>query len=249
MREDRRDDDRISSPTYARRESSCDCDRHDYERSSRARSRSRTPRRSSRIMRPTSPVDIDRYVPGASSWSDRRSSITEHSPARKRSRSRDRDRDRDRDRVHRRSRDRDNDRPRRRSRSRSRRRDRSRDADRARARSRSRSPYDKREKSRSRDGNRDRDRERDREHNKRICVSYTILQDMTGDRRNKILSCISKKMCENRGENLRMWGSSTDNWNLKILAGERVDDNRGISSSSATGDRVRRYRGVGPTQL
>lgn len=157
-------------------------------RDSRARSRSRSVNRRERS---TSPVNIDRYVPGTSS---RRRSSTVRSPTRKRERSRDRDRDRDYDRDTKRSRDdsrdrrdrdrrstrddRDDDkysRRRSRSRSRSRRRNRSRDRDRERVRSRSRTSVRRREtrrdrtrsRSRSRDHDRDRDRDRDRRDSKR----------------------------------------------------------------------------------
>ncbi|KAL3423282.1 hypothetical protein PVAG01_05029 [Phlyctema vagabunda] len=128
-------------------------------RISRGRTRSRTPlgRRGSRTQRSTSPLNIDRYVPGASST--RRGSTIARSPIRRRDRSRDRDRDR-------RPRDDDDDRSRRRSRSRSRRRDRSRNRERARVRSRSRSPYVRKEKDSRRDRSRSRDRDRRRERSR-----------------------------------------------------------------------------------
>ncbi|KAH6724304.1 complex proteins associated with Set1p component shg1-domain-containing protein [Leptodontidium sp. MPI-SDFR-AT-0119] len=71
----RTEDTRVASPVSARkRESSRERER---ERSSRARSRSRSPaaRRGSRIERSTSPINIDRYVPGAASRSTRRDKI------------------------------------------------------------------------------------------------------------------------------------------------------------------------------
>ncbi|KAH8587239.1 hypothetical protein B0O99DRAFT_36173 [Bisporella sp. PMI_857] len=139
-------DDRVDSPISSRNRD------HSYDRD-RARDRSSRRDRSPPLrIRSTSPVNIDRYVPGA-----KRS--TKRDRSRDRSRDRESRRDRDKDRDSRRSRD--DDKHRRRSRSRSRRRDGKDD------RSRSRSPYDKykdsrRDRHRSRDRSRGRDKDRDR---------------------------------------------------------------------------------------
>jgi hypothetical protein len=52
-------------------------------------------------------------------------------------------------------------------------------------------------------------------HIKRICVSYTISEDMSGDRGNKILSRISGKMRDSCEVRLRVRGSYEDRWSLK----------------------------------
>ncbi|KAG9246487.1 complex proteins associated with Set1p component shg1-domain-containing protein [Calycina marina] len=148
-----REEGQIDSPvSQRRRDSSRDRERErDKPRSSRARSRSRTPHRRKR-ERSTSPMNIDRYVPGASSR--RRCSPSRRERSRHREDDRDsrRDRERGKDRERRRSRSEE-----RRNRSRSRRRER---------KERSRSPSVRRERGsrreRSRDTDRDRDRRRDR---------------------------------------------------------------------------------------
>ncbi|KAK8901174.1 hypothetical protein QC760_010250 [Botrytis cinerea] len=68
-----KDDARMSSPVSARKRE-ISRDRESHRRESRARSRSPTARRSSRIERSTSPINIDRYVPGAT---ERKESIAE----------------------------------------------------------------------------------------------------------------------------------------------------------------------------
>jgi len=62
---------------------------------------------------------------------------------------------------------------------------------------------------------------------KRMCVSYTISEDMSGDRRNKILSRIGEKKRSSCEVRLRVRGSSRDHWSLKQQRKVVGDDNGG----------------------
>ena len=99
---------------------------------------------------------------------------------------------------------------------------------------------------------------------KKICVSYTISEDLSGDRGNQILSRISKKKSDSREVRLRIRDSNADRWGLKTSAGARPDDNGGAASSDTgsvlstqqvldanteTGHGVITRRGVGPNHL
>lgn len=157
----------LGSPASARKREpgfSRDRDSESSRKDSRARSRSRTSTK--RVERSTSPVNIDRYVPGGGS-SRRRSSVTARSPPRKRDKSRDRDRDRERDR------DRDNDKDRHRGADSRRERDFPRDSNRYQRKSGYSASHDRNEvsrssrrHSRSRSRSRRRDRSTDREYEK-----------------------------------------------------------------------------------
>jgi len=71
---------------------------------------------------------------------------------------------------------------------------------------------------------------------KKICFSYTISEDMSGDRRNNILSRLSKKQCETTGATLGIRISHADSWSLKSLARDRPSGSQGLASSNATRD-------------
>jgi len=71
---------------------------------------------------------------------------------------------------------------------------------------------------------------------KKICFSYTISEDMSGDRRNNILSRLSKKQCETTGATLGIRISHADSWSLKSLARDRPSGSQALASSNATRD-------------
>jgi hypothetical protein len=68
---------------------------------------------------------------------------------------------------------------------------------------------------------------------KGICVSYTISEDMSGDRENKILSRISDMKRGSREVKLRERGSHEDRWSLKHQR-EAVGDANGASDLTFT---------------
>jgi len=66
----------------------------------------------------------------------------------------------------------------------------------------------------------------------KMCVSYTISEDMSGDRRNKILSRLSEKKRDSCEVRLRIRGANADRWSLRHR--REVGEDNGGSASSET---------------
>jgi hypothetical protein len=75
------------------------------------------------------------------------------------------------------------------------------------------------------------DPEESSERVKKICVSYTISEDISEDHQNKILSRISKRNVPIVQE-VRTRGSSADRWNIRTVAGAKPEDKHRVSSTN-----------------
>jgi hypothetical protein len=86
------------------------------------------------------------------------------------------------------------------------------------------------------------------ENIKRICVSYTISEDMSGDRGNKILSRISEKKRDSCEVRLRVRGSYGDRWSPKHPPEAVEDANGALNGRGVHPDRLKAFGNESPAR-